>query len=106
MTIATFRPFPQYATRDDFARRINDVLGGKINITGVVTLTANVATTAVTDSRISGQSFISFQPVTANAAVEIGAGTMYTSAQSSGTMTITHANNAQTDRTFRYLVIG
>lgn len=72
------------------------------------TLTANAASTVMQDARISYYSFIGFDAMTANAAAEIGAGTMYiTSAnRTKGQVTITHANNAQTDRTFRVLIVG
>ena len=43
---------------------------------------------------------------TANAAAEVGAGGMYVSAQGDGSFTVTHANNAQADRTFDYTVTG
>ena len=73
---------------------------------GEITLTANVASTVFNRNGISIQTFISFQPTTANAATELAAGTMWTSAQSENTVTITHANNAQADRSFRFLAIG
>jgi hypothetical protein len=41
-------------------------------------------------------------PTTANAAAEIGNGTIYVSSRGKQTATITHANNSQTDRTFAY----
>jgi hypothetical protein len=44
--------------------------------------------------------------MTANAAAEVGAGTIYISAVSHRSFTITHANNAQTDRTFGFVCIG
>lgn len=85
---------------------MRDVFQGKLMNTGSVTLTANVASTTVTDARAGLQSFIGFMPQTANAAAEIGAGTMYVATQGKQTFTITHANNAQTDRTFRYCLLG
>lgn len=76
--------------------------------TGTVTLTANVASTTITDARIASTSAIVLVPTTANAAAEIGAGTMYVSetGRLHGTAVITHANNAQTDRTYRYVIAG
>lgn len=81
---------------------------GKTENVGEVTLTANAATTVLSDRRISPQSVIVWHPRTANAAAELAAGTMYVTDANmgSGTATITHANNAQTDRQFRYAVIG
>ena len=85
---------------------VNRAGTGKINATLCVTLTANQSTTAVSDARLGSNSFIGFCPLTVNAAAEIGAGTLYVSSQGKKTATLTHANNGQTDRTFRLLIIG
>jgi DNA-binding beta-propeller fold protein YncE len=49
-----------------------------------------------------------WHPRTANAAAELAAGTMYITDANmgNGTFTVIHANNAQTDRDFRYAVVG
>ena len=86
---------------------INQLTQGKMNCVGTVTLTANVASTTVSDPRVTAQSVILFMPTTANAAAEIGAGTMYVGTRTQATsFVITHANNAQVDRTFAYAIIG
>lgn len=85
---------------------ISAALRGKTNNRGEITLTAGAATTTLTDEKIGADSVIALQAMTANAAAEIGAGTLYFSAMTGGAATITHANNAQTDRTFRYTVTG
>ena len=89
---------------------VNGLMQGKSNNYGSVTLTANAGSTTVTEApnRISSTCVILFMPTTANAAAEVGAGTMYVSATAPLTnqFTITHANNAQTDRTFRYIIVG
>ena len=79
---------------------------GKLANTGAITLTANAALTTVSDARAGALTFIGFMPQTANAAAEIGAGTMYIATQGKQTFTITHANNAQVDRIFRYCLLG
>jgi hypothetical protein len=110
-----YRGVPEVAANDPehvrrIAQAINNILQGKMNSVTTVTLAANVATTTLTDARISSKSFIGFQPTTANAAAALG--TLYTSSQMGGTGTVTgsvvlnHANNAQTDRTFNVLIIG
>lgn len=92
------------------ARTVNLLLQGKLNAVTTVTLTANTTTTTITDARITSSSFIGFMPKTANAAAALA--NLYVSAQmgSNGTVagsaTLTHANNAQTDRTFNVLIIG
>lgn len=92
------------------AESIRSVMDGKLLSTGSATLTANVATTAVVDYRLGNNTVILFQPMTANAAAEIGAGTMYVKTTDydipNRTFTINHANNAQTDRVFRYFLVG
>lgn len=84
------------------AEAVDGVLEGKLRSTGDVTLAISAATTTLIDRRIGPFSFIGFMPQTANAA----AGTIYVTAQGDGTATLNHANNAQADRTYRYLVIG
>jgi hypothetical protein len=94
------------------AKVLNSVMQGKTNNTGSVTLTANAATTVVqlAVGRLGTDTNIQFDPLTANAAAEKAAGTMYvTTANRSvanSRFTITHANNAQTDREFRFTLIG
>jgi hypothetical protein len=111
MTIRSFLHFPP-PPNDPFSRRMYEVLqqlrSGKMEVVGELTLTASAATTAVTDIRVSPQSVIVWHPRTANAAAELAAGTMYITDANmgNGTFTVTHANNAQTDRDFRYAVIG
>lgn len=90
------------------SRRVNDMTHGHMNTGGLFTLTANVASSTMTDDRISVDSTVVLVPTTANAAAEIGAGTLYMSetGRVNGSLVITHANNAQTDRTFRVVIIG
>jgi hypothetical protein len=91
-------------------RVVAGIMQGKTNNTGTVTLTPNNATTTVVEAqgRIGQDTIILFMPTTANAATEYGAGSMYVSSRSvsSNTFTITHGNNAQTDRIFSYVLIG
>ena len=80
------------------AQSIGGLLDGRSFNAGSVTLTASTATTVVSDRRAGVDSVITFMPKTANAAAEIGAGSMYVSARGDESFTITHASNAQTDR--------
>ena len=86
------------------AEAVNRLYDGKINALGDVTLTANQATTTLTDLRIGPQSFIGFMPTTANAAAELTA--LYVSSRGKQTATLTHNNAASADRTYRYVVLG
>lgn len=87
---------------------IQQLAAGRSNATGTVTLTANAATTTVTDANCATGSMIDLMPTNANSATEYGAGTWYiaTATILNGSFVITHANNAQTDRTFRYAING
>ncbi|MGB2167217.1 MAG: hypothetical protein ACPH3M_08300, partial [Candidatus Puniceispirillales bacterium] len=75
---------------------IQQAMQGKLNCTGDVNLTANVTTTVKNDPLCGSNSVIMLMPTTANAAGAIS--TTYVSARSNGSFTLTHANNAQTDR--------
>lgn len=85
---------------------IQQLAAGRSNSVGTVTLTVSAATTTVTDSNCSSGSVPILVPTTANAAAEVGNGTMYVSAVANGSFTITHANSATTDRTFKYALHG
>ena len=85
---------------------VNNLLDGKSNNTGTFTCTASAATTAVTDFRAGKSSIILLMPQTANAAAEVGNGTIHVSTRAKQSFTVTHANNSQTDRTFGYVVVG
>lgn len=85
------------------AEAINQVIDGKINTINTVTLTANATETTITDSRIGPGSVILLCPKTANAAAALATTYMTTGDQ---TATVNHANNAQTDRTFCYAILG
>ncbi len=93
------------------------IMQGKLNNTGEITLGAAATSTEVNLSKgqLSPKTVITFMPRTANASAEIGAGTIYVSlnakAVSSSSISafsfkINHANNAQTDRRFRFLLMG
>jgi hypothetical protein len=85
---------------------VNNIMRGKINATVDVNLTASAASTTVNDPRIGGSCGIYLMPLSANAAAEIGAGTIWWGAPGNQTVTLNHANSAQTDRRFRLLIIG
>lgn len=83
---------------------INELLKGRANNVGEVTLTANDTTTTTTDTRIKSQMKIFLQPRTANAA---GAMTnVYVSTVADGSFILTHSNTATVDRTFDYVIHG
>lgn len=83
---------------------VNALGSGRSNAIGSVTLTASATTTTVTDRRAAIDSVITLMPTTSNAAAAIGS--TYVSSRGIGTFTLTHASNAQADRTFKYAIQG
>src|SRR3990167_2883115 len=85
---------------------VNSLRDGKINSTGTVTLTANAATTTLSDRRIGRTTKVVLVPTTANAAAAFA--TTYPTYPNASTeaAVINHANNAQTDKTFAYVLHG
>jgi len=71
----------------------------------VVTLTPGATTTTITDPTVTPDTVFHFDPVTANASIETG---MHVLAADRllGSFTITHANSAVADRTFRWIALG
>lgn len=81
---------------------INETRRGKLNCGGQVTLTANSATTVVTDDLISSNSRLFPVPRTDNAKAE---GIPNQDDPVGNTITLHHNNNAQTDRTYDYAIL-
>lgn len=90
--------------RRQIAIVLNNSLDGKLNSTGSITLSANATTSTLADRRLGIDSVISFMPTTANASA--GITSLYVSSQGKQTATLTHANNGQTDKTYKYIIIG
>lgn len=90
----------------ELAQVVNSLRDGKVNSTGTVTLTANAASTTLSDVRIGRTTKIMLTPTTANAATALS--TTYVTYPNANTeaAVINHANNAQTDRTFTYVLLG
>lgn len=117
MTATQFPDVPDYyPDHPNLLRQIintvKNLMQGRSNNASSVTLTANSATTVVQvpKNKLGQNTLIFFMPQTANAATEFGAGSMYVSSRDiladPPTFTITHVNNAQTDRTFGYIIVG
>ena len=85
---------------------IRQLTEGRSNAAGTFTLAANAASTTVLAPNCGAASTVLPFPKTANAAAEIGNGTMYIGTVSNGSFVVTHANNAQADRTFMYVALG
>lgn len=86
---------------------VRQLIEGRSNATGRVTLRANQTTTTITGEVVNENAEIFLTPRTSNAAAALG--TTYASiSRVAGvpTVTITHANAASTDRTFGYFICG
>ena len=89
-----------------YALSLQQFASGRSNAVGSFTLTTGAASTTVTDANCAEGSTVIPIPTTANAAAELGNGTMYLSAAANGSFTFTHANSATTGRTFKYAIHG
>ena len=86
------------------ATTVNEILKGRANNAGSVTLTAGTTSTTVTDNLFESSMVPLLVPTTANAAGALA--TTYVSARANGSFTLTHANAATVDRTFLYVRWG
>ena len=91
--------------RQQMARVITNLNGGKLNAVADITLNASATSTILTDSRIGPASHITLEPVTSDALKAKQAG-LFVSARVKGSCTISHASASATDQTFTMLIIG
>ena len=98
--------FPTEKDPRKITTSINNIIDGRTDNYGQVTLGTSTVTTvvSVSGSSISENSVIAMSPRTANAAAALG--TTYVSAVANGTFTLTHASAGTSDRTFDYAWIG
>src|SRR3974390_1778656 len=97
---------PEEKSQRKINTAINQLAQGRSNAVGRVTLVANAGTTTVAAENCGAGRVVLLSPLTAHAAAELGNGTIFVSAVSAGAFTLTHANNAQTDRVFGYVCLG
>jgi len=96
---------PAGGTPREVSEVVNNLVEGKSNNTGTITLAvASATTTTLTDERIGFESIILFMPTTANAASAMT--NLYVSARAKGSATLTHSANTSADKTYGYMVIG
>jgi hypothetical protein len=85
---------------------LQHLAAGRSNAVGSVTLATESATTTVTTANCAQGSTPILTPASANAAIEVGTGTMYVSAVANGSFTIAHVNSTTPGRTFLYAILG
>lgn len=85
---------------------IQQLAAGRSNAVGTVTLATGAASTVVIDKNCAVGSTPLLTPTSADAAAEVGNGTIHVSTVANGSFTINHANSATTGRTFLYALHG
>jgi hypothetical protein len=99
-----FRTLPVFgADQRGVAEVVNNIMNGKTNNTGEITLTQSSTTTTMTDRRIGPTTVILFSPINEKAASEIAG--LYVSARGQGTATLTHGSH-NFDMKYAYALIG
>lgn len=106
--MSDFRQYPKLRLNqpwDILARTVvNNAMSGKLDVVGELVLAAGSATTVLNDPLITRASSVLLTPQTVNAAGALTS--LYFEQTGSGSVVIHHANNAQSDRLFRYAIIG
>ena len=99
---------PSLAEKDPLrlSQAINELFQGRSHAVGTFTITPSTTTTTVTSDTSGDESAILLCPLTANAAAALATTYILATNIKNGSFIVTHANNAQTDRTFRYVAIG
>jgi hypothetical protein len=97
---------PQERDPVRFNQAIRELVEGRHNAASTFMLTPNATTTTVSHPNCSRDSQPQFAPHTANAAAEVGNGTIWISSIDQGSFTVRHANNAQSDRVFGFCCSG
>ncbi len=103
-----YPPVPEnYSLSEGFIRKIvltvNLLMRGKTNNVGELILTASATTTTITDNNVNPNSAIILQPITEHAADHF-VDTWVIAGDKQ--FVVHHNNNSQTDRTFKYIVVG
>lgn len=86
------------------ALAIQQLYAGRTNAAGSITLAAGATSTVVSADNCAAQCAVFLFPKTAHAAAALA--TTFISSVGKQTFTITHANSAQTDRSFFWVALG
>lgn len=88
----------------NFSIAIQQLFQGRSYAVGTVTLAAGATSTTVAAPNCAAASQVFMFPTTANGAAALAS--TFISSVGQQTFTISHANNAQVDRTFAYVALG
>lgn len=97
---------PTGATERDRDFLIRQLIDGRNNAVGTVTLTANVTTTVVARTNANANAYVFLMPLTANAAGAVATTYCLAANITKSGFTLTHANAVSVDRTFAYVLLG
>ena len=87
-------------------RAVRQLMTGRDDACGTVTLTISAASTVVAAPNCAETSAVFLECLSAAAAAERASGNMFVSAIVNGAFTITHTNSATTGRTFNWTARG
>jgi hypothetical protein len=94
---------PAGSTAREISEVVNNIVNGKTNNTGSITIAIDNATsTVIYDERIGFDSVVILTPATSSASGY----SYYLDTNAKGSITIRHAANTTAGRTFRYVVVG
>lgn len=99
--------YPEPQTNDttvELAIKLANAMHGKTNNTLTVTLAANAATTTISHPDIGANTALILVPTTTNAAAVVPYQAFPNTVKQQAVLN--HANNAQTDRTYRVVLVG
>ena len=85
---------------------VRQLMEGRSNATGTLTLAAGATTTTVAAVNCGAGSIVFLMPQTANAAAAAATTYVQPGNVSAGQFTVSHANAASTDRTFGFVCLG
>lgn len=100
----SYNPLKRDAKQWEIEDTINRLMRGYTNTVGTCTLTPSTVSTVVSDLNVHSASHVALTPLSANAAAALTG--LYVSSRTTGSFTLTHASNAQTDKIFSYEVKG
>jgi hypothetical protein len=85
---------------------VRQLVEGRSNATGIVTLAANAATTTVSAPNCAAASVVLLFPATAHAAAIVAATYVRAADITKGQFIVTHASNSDADKTFYWVALG
>ena len=85
---------------------IQQLIEGRSNATGTVTLSTGVTSTTVTAPTCGASSVVKLNPQTLNAAAAYATSCVKSTDVSAKQFIITHASSSTTDRTFSWFAVG